>query len=241
MKQLLIILQITAIFGFVACGKKEEVKETSKGKIERVIGEVSLIQNGKKSVAKKGDSILEGNIIQTGSKAVAIVEFSDNNGSVEIQENSEFVINQFNEKNQELISKSGSFWLNAKKIKKETNFQVVMPTSVAGIRGTKLYSFENKDAGITGICHCQGAVEFKENSSHYTGNHDSDFLVLTKGGKTIVITPEDFKQMGFKSEDDKNHAHSTLDDSSLGKKADMSDERHKKILEIAEKKWSAMK
>ncbi|HNL75510.1 MAG TPA: FecR domain-containing protein, partial [Leptospiraceae bacterium] len=180
---------ILMIFALATCGKKEEQNLQTKGSILFAVGNVTVVSNGNKNSAKKGTPISEGDTILTDSKSTVIVEFSDNAGTIEIQENSEFTVKEFNEKNQELVSKSGSFWLNAKKLKKDTNFNVIMPTSVAGIRGTKLYSFENKELGITGVCHCQGAVEFKENSSNYTGSHDSDFLVLTKAGKTIVITP----------------------------------------------------
>lgn len=224
------------IFALATCGKKEEQNLQTKGSILFAVGNVTVVSNGNKNSAKKGTPISEGDTILTDSKSTVIVEFSDNAGTIEIQENSEFTVKEFNEKNQELVSKSGSFWLNAKKLKKDTNFNVIMPTSVAGIRGTKLYSFENKELGITGVCHCQGAVEFKENSSNYTGSHDSDFLVLTKAGKTIVITPEDFQKMGYQGSDD-NHQHSSLENSPLGKKANLDSEAHRKVLEIADKKW----
>ena len=203
--------------------------------VSLIYGEVSIITKGTKTVAKKGDSLGEGDSILTGAKSAAIVEFEGNAGSVEIQQNSEFVISKFNAKEQELISKSGNFWLDAKKINKDTNFQVIMPTSVAGIRGTKLYSFEIKETGITGVCHCQGAVDFKDNSSNYSGSHDSDYLVLTKAGKTIVLTPEDFKKVGVTS--DESHNHSMLDDSPLGKKTNPNTENAKKVNELIAKKF----
>lgn len=232
MKQLLIIILTLGLF---FCGKKEEQKVSSKGSVKFAVGDVSIVTKGTKASAKKGDSLGEGDSILTGSKSAAVIDFEGNAGSVEIQQNSEFVISKFNAKEQELISKSGSFWLDAKKINKDTNFQVVMPTSVAGIRGTKLYSFENKEAGITGVCHCQGAVDFKDNSSNYTGSHDSDYLVITKAGKTIVLTHEDFKKAGVTS--DGSHNHSMLDDSPLGKKANLNSENVKKVNALIEKKF----
>lgn len=232
MKQILLIL---LAFGFSFCSKPAETKVSAKGSVKFAIGEVSIITKGAKTVAKKGDSLGEGDSILTRAKSAAIVEFEGNAGSVEIQQNSEFVISKFNAKEQELISKSGNFWLDAKKINKDTNFQVIMPTSVAGIRGTKLYSFEIKETGITGVCHCQGAVDFKDNSSNYSGSHDSDYLVLTKAGKTIVLTPEDFKKVGVTS--DESHNHSMLDDSPLGKKSNPNTENAKKVNELIAKKF----
>jgi hypothetical protein len=232
MKQLLLIILTLGLF---FCGKKEEQKVSSKGTVKFAVGDVSIVTKGTKTPAKKGDGVAEGDSILTGAKSAAVIDFERNAGSVEIQQNSEFVISKFNAKEQELISKSGSFWLDAKKLNKDTNFQVIMPTSVAGIRGTKLYSFEIKEAGITGVCHCQGAVDFKENSSNYSGSHDSDYLVMTKAGKTVVLTPEDFKKIGITS--DGNHNHSMLDDSPLGKKADQNTENAKKIGELVAKKF----
>ena len=233
MKQLFLFILIVGL-GF--CGKPQEQTKSNKGSLSFVIGDVSIINNGTKRTGKKDDAINEGDSIQTGAKSAAIVIFENNAGSVEIQQNSEFVISKFNAKEQELISKSGSFWLDAKKLNKDTNFQVVMPTSVAGIRGTKLYSFEIKEAGITGLCHCQGAVDFKDNSSHYSGSHDADYLVVTKAGKTIVLTPEEFKKVGAIT--DETHNHSMLDDSPLGQKANPNAPHIKKVFELMEKKFA---
>lgn len=233
MKRIFLILLLPGLF---FCGKKEESKVSAKGIIKFAIGDVSIVAKGSKAIAKKGDSLQEGDSIVTGAKSAAIVEFEGNAGSVEIQQNSEFQISKFNAKEQELISKSGSFWLDAKKLNKDTNFQVVMPTSVAGIRGTKLYSFEIKEAGITGICHCQGAVDFKENSSNYSGSHDTDYLVITKAGKTIVLTHEDFKKAGMTA--DGSHNHSMLDESPLGKKVNPDSENVKKVNELIAKRFA---
>lgn len=231
MKQILFLL---LAFGLVYCGKPEELKSSAKGSIRFLIGDVSISNSGTKRIAKKDDMIKEGDSIHTGAKSTAIVEFEGNAGSVEIQQNSEFIISKFNAKEQELISKSGSFWLSAKKLNKDTNFQVVMPTSVAGIRGTMIYAFENKEAGLTGVCHCQGAVDFKDKTSNYTGSHDSDQLVITKDGKTVVLGFEDFKGLGLTS--DNSHNHSMIDDSPLGKKIDRSPELSKKVYELIFKK-----
>ncbi|MBK8350474.1 MAG: FecR domain-containing protein [Saprospirales bacterium] len=71
----------------------------------------------------------EGDTIKTGEKSVAIIQFENDSASVEIQENAEFSINKFNEKEQELASTKGNFWIKAKKAKQRSNFNVVMPTS----------------------------------------------------------------------------------------------------------------
>ena len=213
-----LFLFILMTIGLTYCTKPQEQTKSNKGSLSFVIGDVSIINNGTKRTGKKDDAINEGDSIQTGAKSAAIVIFENNAGSVEIQQNSEFVISKFNAKEQELISKSGSFWLDAKKLNKDTNFQVVMPTSVAG------------------ICHCQGAVDFKENSTNYSGSHDADYLVVTKAGKTIVLTPEEFKKVGAIT--DETHNHSMLDDSPLGQKANPNAPHIKKVFELMEKKFA---
>lgn len=220
--------------GLVACKGQTENTKLTKGSLLFAVGDVSISHAGVKQVAKKGDLIQEGDTINTGDKSAAIVEFEGNSGSVEIQQNSEFTISKFNDKDQELIAKTGTIWLNAKKLKKDTNFQVILPTAVAGIRGTKLFSFENKEIGVTGVCHCQGAVDFKDNTSNYSGSHDTDQLVITKNGKTILLLPEDFHKAGIPTDD--AHNHSMLEDSPLGKKADP--ERVKKVIAFIEKKFA---
>ena len=231
-----IIILLIVSLGIVYCGKATETNKESKSTLKFVIGDVEIANAGTKKVAKKDDTISEGDVIITGAKSAAIVEFAENAGSVEIQQNSEFVVNKFNAKEQELISKSGSFWLNAKKLRKDTNFNVIMPTSVAGIRGTSIYAYELKEAGITGICHCQGAVDFKEHSSHYSGSHDSDYLVVTKAGKTIVLTPDDFQKAGIQT--DNAHNHSMLENSPLGKQMNLNSETVKKVNELVLNKFS---
>lgn len=235
MKHIYTIIILTIAMGVATCNKPKET--ATKGNLIFVIGKVEITNKSGIVAAKKDSPIGEGDTIKTGEKSVAIIQFENDSASVEIQENAEFSINKFNEKEQELASTKGNFWIKAKKRNKESNFNVVMPTSVAGIRGTSFYSFEIKEEGIHGICHCQGAVDFQDKVTSYHGSHNTDYSVLTKDGKTITMTPEDFKAAGVKF-DSIEHKHSVIDNSPLGEKGSLTDEQHMKLRKIALKKFS---
>ncbi len=219
-----------------ACNKPKE-ESAAKGNLIFVIGTVEISNKSGSVAAKKDSPVGEGDTIKTGDKSVAIIQFENNAASVEIQENAEFSISKFNAKEQELVSTKGNFWINAKKLNKESNFNIVMPTAVAGIRGTSFYSFEIKEEGIHGICHCQGAVDFQDKVTNYHGNHNTDYAVLTRNGKTITMTPEDYKAAGVKF-DSFEHRHSAVENSPLGKKGSITDEQQMKLRKIALKKFS---
>ena len=235
MKHIYTIIILTIAMSVATCNKPKET--ATKGNLIFVIGKVEITNKSGTVAAKKDSPIGEGDTIKTGEKSVAIIQFENDSASVEIQENAEFSINKFNEKEQELASTKGNFWIKAKKRNKDSNFNVVMPTSVAGIRGTSFYSFEVKEEGIHGICHCQGAVDFQDKVTSYHGSHNTDYAVLTKDGKTITMTPEDFNAAGVKF-DSIEHKHSAIDNSPLGKKGSLTDEQHMKLRKIALKKFS---
>jgi hypothetical protein len=221
MKQILGLIIIMVIFANNCCKSKET--GSIKGSLTFINGTVEIVKKEGSVPAKKDDVVGEGDTIKTGPKSVAILQFENDTASIEIQEDAEFNISKFNSKQQELISIKGNFWIKAKKLNKDSSFNVIMPTSVAGIRGTSFYSFELKEEGIHGICHCQGAVDFQDKTSSYKGSHDSDYAVLTKNGKTVTITPEDLKAAGMVRKDS-DHYHSSIDNSPLGKKAEHTDE-----------------
>ncbi len=236
MKHIYTSIQIILALFIITCNKPKE-ESSSKGNLIFVIGKVDITNKSGTLAAKKDSPVGEGDTIKTGEKSVAIIQFENNAASVEIQENAEFSISKFNAKEQELVSTRGNFWINAKKLNKESNFNIVMPTAVAGIRGTSFYAFELKEEGIHGICHCQGAVDFQDKATNYKGSHDTDYAVLTKDGKTITMTPEDYKAAGVNFES-KEHKHSSIDNSPLGKKGGMTDEQIMKLKQIAMKKFS---
>lgn len=231
----LFILLVTLGILFQCSGKQKE--SSIKGNLIFVIGTVEVSNKSGNLPAKKDMVVGEGDTIKTGENSVAIVQFENDSASVEIQENAEFSINKFNQKEQELVSTNGNFWIKAKKLNKDSNFNVVMPTAVAGIRGTSFYSFEIKEDGIHGICHCQGAVDFQDKTSTYKGSHDTDYAVLTRNGKTITMTPEDYKNAGVNF-DSFEHRHSSIENSPLGKKGSLTDEQVLKLRKIAMKKFS---
>ncbi|MBP7284296.1 MAG: FecR domain-containing protein [Leptospiraceae bacterium] len=236
MRQVYLFIPILLALTLISCNKVKE-ERSIKGNLIFVIGNVEISNKAGSNPAKKNDPISEGDTIKTGDKSVAVIQFENDAASVEIQENAEFSISKFNPREQELISAKGNFWIKAKKLNKESNFNVVMPTAVAGIRGTSFYAFEVKEEGIHGICHCQGAVDFQDKVTNYKGNHDTDYSVLTRNGKTITLTPEDFKAAGVKF-NSIEHKHSSIDNSPVGKKGELTDEQFMRLKKIALKKFA---
>lgn len=238
MRQVYLFILLLTGFVLFNCNKTKE-ESTIKGNLIFVIGTVE-ISNKTGSVSAQKDAVVgEGDTIKTGEKSVAVIQFENNATSIEIQENAEFSISKFSAKEQELVSTKGNFWIQAKKLNKDSNINVIMPTAVAGIRGTSFYSFEIKDEGIHGICHCQGAVDFQDKTSTYKGSHDTDYAVLTRNGKTITMTPEDYKKAGVNF-DSFEHKHSAIENSPLGKKGNLTDEQVARLIKIAKRKFSEL-
>jgi hypothetical protein len=89
--------------------------------------------------AKKSESLTSGDSVRTGKKALAVIKFMDNS-IVRVREQSEVTIN--GEKTDGKYTKTvdmnnGSFGFEVKKQKKDEQFRLTSPTSVASIRGTK--------------------------------------------------------------------------------------------------------
>src|SRR5260221_12357682 len=116
--------------------------------------------------ATKGDPLISGNQVKTGSRSLAIVKFIDNS-IIRVREHSELTITG-QSITQGSMSKSvqlnaGGFGFEVKKQKQNEQFRLTSPTSVASIRGTK-----GKMSGGQGndtLVVTEGLVNFKNNTS----------------------------------------------------------------------------
>ncbi|MCB1190813.1 MAG: FecR domain-containing protein [Leptospiraceae bacterium] len=230
----IIILLMLSWIVFISCKEKKNT-DALHGVILFTKGDVKLEQNnGTQTTLKKGDVFQEGDIIQTGENSVAVVKLSNNGFEMEIQPNATFQFDKINGKDKSLSLKKGNVWLKVDKLPKDESLHLNSPTATAGVRGTKFYTFEMN--GMYGTCHCEGDVEFKGKSGDYNKIHHGDTLVFSKDGKTILITPEDLKNIQNAS-----HNHSMLDDSPLGSKNVMTPEQREEMIKVVTKKFAEAK
>jgi hypothetical protein len=180
--------------------------------VNMIQGNPVLDRKGKKYILKKGIGLKSGDKIITSKSDTAIISIRDNIAQVEIQPDAIFMIGNYTTVKKQLTLLTGNIWVKVKKLQDNQRLTLWTPTSVAGVRGTKFYTFSID--GLYGTCHCEGSVHYITEKTKYEGIHDTDDLVVTKNKKTILFTAEELK---------KNtgvvHDHSTLDNSPLGKKS----------------------
>ncbi len=232
MKPHLIISMVIIISSFHFSCKKDS--NIDGGIVSRVVGNAVIERNNTKSNLKNGDAFSNGDIIETGSSSIVIVSINNSTADIEIKENTRFEMKTVS--NYNLVN--GNIWLRVNK-KLSKNDQIILntKTSIAAIRGTKLYIFQMGD--ITGICHCEGEVDFKSTKNPYEGHHNRDYMVLTKGDKTVLLTPEELSFLGTIGSD---HHHSALEDSPLGPaEKKLSPDQQKLFMEVINYKFSLVK
>lgn len=226
----LLVLLVGATLG---CKPVSDIKKI--GLVKFVKGEAQLESNGKKQPLKVGDVFNENDVISTGPGAAAVAVLG-NSAEVEIQENAMFRIAEFNPQKKTLILDQGNLWLRVNKRGKHEDIILNSPTAVASIRGTKFFTFKIGD--IHGTCVCQGKVALDIKGQAYHKAHDQDYLIVTRAGKTAVISSDELKFMG---EPGKGHHHSVLDNSPLGKKPVLTEAQQKMFMETLLKKLKEAK
>lgn len=202
------------------------------GLVRTLQGSAELEHGGTRKPLKVGDAFESGDTIHTGPDGIVVVAIRGSLAQAEIQPNASFQVNA-NNASTEVNLNRGNAWLAVTKSSAKEEFLVRTPTTIAGVRGTKFYTAQFED--IVAVCHCEGDVEFSSSGS-YKAVHHTDTLVFTrKDGKTVTLTAADVPDLS------PSHNHSLLDNSPLGRRDEMSEERKKKILGIALKKFAEMK
>jgi len=215
------------------CKSKEDLKT---GVVTFLKGEVTLTDQGKKSALKFGEEVKSGNLIETGQGGVVIVSFASGESDAEIQSNSKFLIGTYNETQADLSIETGSVWFRVNQ-KGKKNFSLTNPTAVAGVRGTKFFTFQI-DKDTFGTCHCEGKVHYALLNSDQATDNDRDFMIVVRNGKSITIEPSEFKEIhpgntGL-------HAHSEIENSNLGKVRSFSPEDRKRLIDRIESKFAKL-
>ena len=181
------------------------------GSVLFVKGQASATIAGQSQPARVGLKLAQGDKIETGKDGIVIIKL-DGIGNAEVQFNTSFQLTNLSPDQKELGVPRGNMWLNVNRLTKGQKLRVRTPTSVAGVRGTRFFTF--RAMGFTGTCHCEGEVEFENTNGDYKGTHYKHNLVFMKNGKTVVMNEDDFKKLGLPIRD--THTHSMLDDSPVG-------------------------
>ena len=244
MKRVLILLSAGAILGtsIAGCGRSPEAPGVSVGLVTFLRGKAEIVRAGKSMPVKVNDTFGQGDILRTGANGIVVAALSGRAAEIELQPGSEFRIDEYAAKSKKLALEKGNLWLRVNKRAKDEEFQLRSPTAIAGVRGTKFFTFHIKGPDgrdYHGTCHCEGQVDFQAGKGAYSAVHNRDSIVLSREGKTILLTADDLKFMGPANAE---HKHSALTESPLGPQAvQLTPLQMKTFLETAERKFALVK
>lgn len=224
-----VALVLSAVFFVTSCQKAGPA-----AKVVKLIGSGEVVRAGKSEALTLGKELLVGDVVRTAKASAAVLGFVQDSTLAELQAETEFVVGAYSKNQKELRVSKGNVWLKVSKLGAGESFTLTSPAAVAGVRGTTFYTAQVGDMWVT--CHCEGAVDFKNSGSDYHQLHTKDHLAFTRGGKTVVLSPEELKALGSYE-----HHHSAVDGSPVGAKADLSPEAFGKLLALAEKKFKELK
>jgi hypothetical protein len=184
---------------------------------------------------KLGEALNQGDTVLTGDNSGAIINIKETGSFIEVQSNAVFRLSSLKKNKIELFAQTGNVWVNTAKKPgvKEPYFKLVTPTLVAAVRGTTFYVFKIED--MEGVCHCEGDVDVSRSSSGYRGANHTDNLVVSKGDKSVLLTPEDLKEVGLK------HNHSIFEKSPVGPQNQLSPKEFKAFASFLRKKLDQAK
>ena len=244
MKKIVVLMAGAGVIGlFLGCSRPDQssVAGVGVGTVTYLKGKADLVRKGNSVAIKVGDRFGEGDLVRTGARGIVVAVLSGQAAEVEIQPNSEFRIDQYSATSKKLALEKGNLWLRVNKREKGEEFSLRSPTAIAGVRGTKFFTFHIKDPkgrDYYGTCHCQGTVDFKGGTHGYSAVHSRDSIVMTRDGKTILLTPDDLQFMGRSTD----HRHSALPNSPLGPQAvQLTSAQMRALLTVAERKFAQVK
>ena len=223
------------LFAFAFCGKSPVVTD---GVVTFVKGTASIEHveadgSKKTKTARPGEKVFIGDTIVTGTDGGVV--FNVSGAQMEIQPSSRFVYERGGEE-KVMYLQSGNAWTSVNKMGDKGNFSLRTPTTVAGVRGTKFFT-TILPGGLTGTCHCEGKISYKNSVSGKEEVNDGDYLMFYRGPKAVKVTLEDLRKLGIPA----NHNHSEIDNGSMGKKNNMTAEQAGKMMVLVEQRFAAQK
>lgn len=225
---------VLLLTGITFCGKEAAQTDGSitylKG--NAIIEHIEADGSKKTIAAKVGEKVFVGDTIVTADSSTAVFEVIG--AQMEIQKNSRFVYARGGN-DKEVYLQGGNAWTSVSKLENGRKFNLRTPNTVAGVRGTKFYTFT--DGKNAGTCHCEGKVVTKNSVSGKEEENDGDYLVYYRDKKSIKILGSELQKLGVPL----GHKHSELDNSSIGKKNDLTLQQLQKVQALVENKFAAIK
>lgn len=218
-------------FLIVACEKTPEVTD---GTITFIKGS-AIIEHIEKDGSKKtkpartGEKVFIGDTIVTAEDSTVV--FSITGAQMEIQHSTRFVYERGGDDKQVYLQ-SGNAWTSVSGMGPRAKFSLRTPTTTAGVRGTKFFTFTQGET--TGTCHCEGKIAYRNLSTGKEEVNDQDYLMYYRGKKAVKVLVEDLKKIGLPVA----HNHSELDNSTIGKKNNLTPQQMQKMQELVEKKFA---
>lgn len=182
--------------------------------------------------ARSGEQIFLGDTIITGEQSTVL--FQVTGAAMEIQQNSKFVYERTGDDKQVYLQ-AGNAWTSVQPLEGNRKFTLRTPNSVAGVRGTKFFTFT--DGENTGTCHCEGKISFKNLATGKDEVNDRDYVMYYRGTKAVKVTAEDLRKFGVPVA----HNHSEIENSSIGKKNNLTVAQMQKMRAYVDGRFAALK
>lgn len=202
---------------FLTVGNGDKPKEPQmaagelKAKVTFVLGDVKVKSNSSDEGTKPqvGNFLTTGQMLLTGDKAAIDLEFS-HGSSLRIKGNTEVAVKRLIETNgnitEEVSLKKGMLVANVTKQKQTDNFNIVTPTVIAGVRGTRFLVVVDPNAAkedVTKVSVLDGSVGITKHKEEVPLTAEPFEIIegkesgqeLTKGGnfKRSAISDADIK------------------------------------------------
>lgn len=154
------------------------------GKIGYVRGEVTVVSQGKSTVAQKDFSIKSGDTIKTSAKSIAIISMDD---GVVFKMNPKSDLSIPEKDDNSVTLNSGSVFSKVAKQKPNQQFKLRTPSAVIGVRGTEFFTSygqtEDKKSDVW-MCVNEGSVEV-------TSVKGKEAVVVKQGEGVVIPSGKD--------------------------------------------------
>jgi len=166
------------------------------GKIEKVVGDVTVVRNGVAVALHIGDAVFKSDVVQTGSQSMAGIGFPDGT-ALNLVANTRMALSDYfydpnGTSNSALFSLvEGTFQFIAGKVAHTGDMKIATPMATMGIRGTTGFVEEHAGA-ITSNLGNVNYYSYGLVNDYNTSNHGAyDIFVLNPDGTTTQFTVSD--------------------------------------------------
>lgn len=189
--------------------KEQVVAGELKAKVTFVMGDVKLKSSANDSGTKPevGTLLSAGQTIVTGDKATIDLEFS-HGSTLRIKGNTEIAVKRLIENSgnitEEVSLKKGMLVANVTKQKQADNFNIVTPTVIAGVRGTRFLVEVNEDLSkpaVTRVSVLDGSVGITKHKNEVPVTAEPFEILESKESAQEVSSGGDFTRLAINTVD----------------------------------------